>query len=73
MKELMKSKTFWIGVGMFLIAGCHAIKAQVPALAALSDEDWKAIMESVQVGGTGLGLIFLRLALGKFLPKDWVS
>lgn len=65
MKDLLKSKTFWTGVAMFLVAGVHAVRANVPMLAGISDETWKEIMQSVQLGGTGMVAIFLKIALGK--------
>ncbi len=67
MKDMLKSKTFWTGVAMFLVAGVHAVRASVPALANISDDMWKEIMTSVQLGGTGLVAIFLKVAMGKVL------
>lgn len=62
--EILKSKTFWIGAAMFVVGGLHAVRHNIPALAGISDDTWRAIMESLQVGGVGLLGIFLRMAVG---------
>jgi hypothetical protein len=67
MDWLSGKKTYIIGAAMFIVAGLHAIRAQIPALASIPDETWQEIMKDLQVGGTGLIAIFLRLGMGKLL------
>lgn len=67
MEWLNGKKTYFIGAAMFLVAGMHAIRAQIPFLSSIPDDTWQEIMREVQIGGTGLIAIFLRLGMGKLL------
>jgi len=61
--SVLKSKTFWVGFAMFLVAGLHAIRHMVPVLSNIPDVVWREVMDALSVGGTGLAAIFLRLAI----------
>lgn len=65
---LQGKKTYIVAVLMFIVAGLHAIRAQIPFLASVSDDTWKEIMAWVQTGGVGLMGLFLRLGM-KSDPK----
>jgi hypothetical protein len=65
MPNFLKNRSTWVGVAMFLVAGCHAIRSMVPALSTIDDQTWQDIMKSAQLGGTGLAVIFLRSAMAK--------
>lgn len=62
---LKNKKTYIIGAAMFVVAGLHAVKAQIPVLANIPDESWQAVMDFLKTGGVGLGLVALRLGVAK--------
>lgn len=67
MKEFLAGKkTYIICALMFIVAGLHAIRSQVPILASISDETWQEIMAFIQ-GGGGMGMLgmFLRMGVKK--------
>lgn len=63
--DILKSRTFWVGAAMFLLAGLHAVRHQIPLLAQIPDATWREVMDALSTGGVGLLGIFLRLALAK--------
>lgn len=73
MSWLAGKKTYIVGVGIFLVAGLHAVSRvyAIPVLSGMSDETWKAIMDSVQAGGLGLVAVFLRMAVGSKSSAGW--
>ena len=64
-EALSGKKTIIVAVLMFLVAGVHAIRSQIPALAAIPDATWQEIMTVIQTGGVGAIGLFLRLAITK--------
>lgn len=67
MIEFLKGKkTYIVCALMFIVAGLHAIRSQVPLLASISDETWQEIMAFIQ-GGGGMGMLgmFLRMGVKK--------
>jgi hypothetical protein len=69
MKKILEflsgKKTYIVGIGMFLVAGLHAVKDMIPLLSAIPDDYWQAAMDFLKTGGLGLAAIFLRAGINK--------
>jgi hypothetical protein len=62
---LSGKKTYIVGIGMFLVAGLHAVKDMIPLLGSIPDTYWQAAMDFLKTGGVGLAAIFLRAGIAK--------
>lgn len=58
-------KTYITAALVFIVAGLHAIRKQIPVLNTIPDETWQAVMDWLQAGGIAMLFTFLRMGVKK--------
>jgi len=65
LEYLEGKKTYITAVLIFLVAGLHAVRKQLPVLDSIGDGTWETIMNFLKTGGVAMLFAFLRRGVSK--------